>query len=138
MVQSGTMVQKVTAAVSDTLPVSVLLGTDVPELGRLLGVDPRSTHSTTVEAALVMTRAQASWDSDDLFFSPSADKVKPTRRERRATRHEHGLVRARDPPQRKDGEGVHWYSLVRWYSLIRNTEWYSLVQWYSLIQTGTV
>ena len=35
---------KVTAAVSDTLPVSVLLGTDVPELRRLLGADVRSAQ----------------------------------------------------------------------------------------------
>ena len=44
----------VTAAVSETLPMDVLLGTDVPELGKLLGVD--LGHS---EALAVTTRAQA-------------------------------------------------------------------------------
>ena len=49
---------KVTAAVSDRLPVSVLLGTDTPELSRLLRSDLATTHTTAVEEALVMTRAQ--------------------------------------------------------------------------------
>lgn len=50
---------KVKAAVSDSLPVSVLLGTDVPELGRLLRSNPRTVHTTVGEALVVMTRAQA-------------------------------------------------------------------------------
>ena len=54
----GTAVE-VEAAVSDNLPVSVLLGTDVPELGRLLQSNPSTVHSTGVERALVVTRAQA-------------------------------------------------------------------------------
>ena len=136
---------KVTAAVSDTLPMSVLLGTDVPELGRLLGVNPSSTHSE--EALVVMTRAQTrrkeeedaereeaekmssatpnpvqeqverdevSLDtvkgseeviggsfSDDIFFPTSAVKLMKSRREKRETRRQHGLVRAKDPPQKK-------------------------------------
>ena len=50
---------KVKAAVSDTLPVSVLLGTDVPELGRLLRANPSTVRTEGVEEALVVTtRAQ--------------------------------------------------------------------------------
>ena len=49
----------VKAAVADKLPASVLLGTDVPELGRLLRVNPMAIHSEVVEEALVVrTRAQ--------------------------------------------------------------------------------
>ena len=49
---------KVRAAVSDCLPVSVLLGTDVPELKRLLGGGSRSYDSvSTIREALVVTRA---------------------------------------------------------------------------------
>ena len=50
---------QVQAAVSDTLPVSVLLGTDVPELGRLLRENPNSVHTPGMGEALVVTRAQA-------------------------------------------------------------------------------
>ena len=49
----------VKAAVSDGLPVSVLLGTDVPELGQLLQINPMSTHTRGLDHALVLTRAQA-------------------------------------------------------------------------------
>ena len=49
---------RVEAAVSDTLPVAVLLGTDVPELGDLLG-RPVIPKKTPQEGALVVTRAQA-------------------------------------------------------------------------------
>ena len=50
---------KTIAAVSNTLPVSVLLGTDVPELNCLLQSNPSSTHTRGVQEALVvMTRAQ--------------------------------------------------------------------------------
>ena len=44
---------EVKAAVSDTLPMDVLLGTDVPELGELLGLD--TEH---FEAMAVTTHAQ--------------------------------------------------------------------------------
>jgi predicted aspartyl protease len=44
---------RVKAAVSDSLPVSVLLGTDVPELGRLLRSNPRTVHTTVGEALVV-------------------------------------------------------------------------------------
>ena len=52
---------QVEAAVSDTLPVSVLLGTDVAELGNLLGGGIVSRPSEHKDRALVVTtRAQAS------------------------------------------------------------------------------
>ena len=50
---------QVEAAVSDTLPVAVLLGTDVPELGDLLGrpvIQKKTPHEGD---ALVITCAQA-------------------------------------------------------------------------------
>ena len=47
------------AAVSETLPVSVLLGTDIPELGQLLRSNPCTLHTRATEDALVVTRAQA-------------------------------------------------------------------------------
>ena len=46
----------VTAVVSKNLPVSVLLGTDVPQLGRLLHATPNHQEG---DQALVVTRAQA-------------------------------------------------------------------------------
>ena len=49
----------VVAAVSETLPTSVLLGTDVPILGRLLQSNPSRIHTAGVEEAYVVrTRAQ--------------------------------------------------------------------------------
>ena len=45
----------VTAAVADCLPVSVLLGVDVPVLGKLLHGEPEVMHSHGVEEALVVT-----------------------------------------------------------------------------------
>ncbi len=45
---------EVKAAISETLPMDVLLGTDVPELGELLGLDVEKS-----EAMAVTTRAQA-------------------------------------------------------------------------------
>ena len=55
----GGVAVQVRAAVSDTLPVSVLLGTDIPELGRLLRENPSSLHTPGVGEALVVTRTQA-------------------------------------------------------------------------------
>ncbi|KAL5515656.1 hypothetical protein EMCRGX_G000854 [Ephydatia muelleri] len=50
----------VKAAVSQTLPVSVLLGTDVPELGRLLGVkSPTFGENGRQGVMMVVTRAGA-------------------------------------------------------------------------------
>ena len=49
----------VEAAVAKNLPTSVLLGTDVPELGRLLGLKPRSRWNKTPRALLAVTRAGA-------------------------------------------------------------------------------
>ena len=51
---------KVEAAISETLPVGVLLGTDIPELGNLL--EKRNIHTggmSQAEALVVTTRAQA-------------------------------------------------------------------------------
>ena len=51
---------QVVAAVSDTLPTSVLLGTDVSELGNLLGtkIAPRTTFPSEQRAYMVTTRAK--------------------------------------------------------------------------------
>ena len=53
----GNTVQ-VQAAISDKLPVSVLLGTDEPVLGKLLQANPSTVTSNGVKEVLVMTRAQ--------------------------------------------------------------------------------
>ena len=50
---------KVKVAVSEELPVSVLLGTDVPELGQLLHSNPITLHTPGFKYALVTTRAQS-------------------------------------------------------------------------------
>lgn len=51
---------QIEAAVSDTLPVSVLLGTDIPELDMLLWKQTLSqTREQEAEALIVTTRAQA-------------------------------------------------------------------------------
>ena len=113
----------VTAAVAQKLPVSVLLGTDVPELGDLL-----NSHSTSHHNTLVMTRAQARSQAeavvqaqqrqdqsevcpnpvdnppplstlDDDLFSASRERPSLTRREKRKERHHHGLERAKDRPK---------------------------------------
>ena len=47
------------AAVAKNPPVSVLLGTDVPELGKLLGLKPKSRCSERQRALLAVTRARA-------------------------------------------------------------------------------
>ena len=97
----------VEAAVSDTLPMSALLGTDVPELGELLA---------TEEAFAVITRSEAkkqkkemkeserqcedqpnslqedstTWMDhfDDELFGKSKEKTKKTKSEKRAERHQ--------------------------------------------------
>ena len=48
---------KVEAAVSEKLPMGVLLGTDVPELSTLLGTEVRLTDGN--DDVMVVTRAQA-------------------------------------------------------------------------------
>ena len=58
----GTAVE-VEAAVSDDLPVSVLLGTDVPELGRLLQSNPSIDHSTWEDRTLEVMRTERGGDS---------------------------------------------------------------------------
>ena len=50
---------KVEAAVSATLPVSVLLGGDVPELKQLLGGNTQSDSTESEDVMVVVTRAQA-------------------------------------------------------------------------------
>ena len=49
---------KVRAAVSDSLPLPVLLATDVPELGQLLQGNHVLRHTVGINTALVTTRAQ--------------------------------------------------------------------------------
>ena len=49
----------VTAAIAKGLPVSVLLGTDVPQLGQLLHANPLAVHTGGMEHTLVTTRTQA-------------------------------------------------------------------------------
>ncbi len=58
MVVDGIPLQ-VKAAVSETLPVSVLLGTDVPELGDLLGKHTLTKRPEVADVLMVTTRAQA-------------------------------------------------------------------------------
>ena len=50
---------KARAAISEHLPVSVLLGTDLKELSSLLRVNPSVTHSEDVADVMAVTRAQA-------------------------------------------------------------------------------
>ena len=126
------VVLAVTAAVADKLPVSVLLGTDVPELGKLMNQPPQEQPD-----ALVVTRAQAKAnerakaeaqdkqeqsqvcpnlvDESNPFSILDADLFEEarvrqtlTRREKRVTRHQHGLIRAKDLPRymRRDAEVV--------------------------------
>ena len=54
------------AAISDSLPMSVLLGTDVPELGQLLHGNPASFHTEGTAYALVTTRAAARRREEEL------------------------------------------------------------------------
>ncbi len=65
-IQVGGVPLLVEAAVSETLPVSVLLGTDVPELGDLLGkVEITSGHTQGADAMVVTTRARAKQQEHD-------------------------------------------------------------------------
>ena len=50
---------RVEAAISETLPVAVLLGRDVPELAQLLGGGPLEEVPESKDAMVVVTRAQA-------------------------------------------------------------------------------
>ena len=49
----------VRTALSNTLPVLVLLGTDVPQLGQLLSVNPLTVHTVGTGEAMIVTRARA-------------------------------------------------------------------------------
>jgi hypothetical protein len=52
-----------------------LLGTDVPELGRLLRSNPRTVHTTVGEALVVTTRAQAKSLEEAEARRAAADKA---------------------------------------------------------------
>ena len=54
------------AAISDLLPMSVLLGTDVPELGQLLHGNPTTIHTEGTAHTLVTTRAAARRREEEL------------------------------------------------------------------------
>ena len=56
---------EVKAAVADSLPVSALLGTDTPHLGKLLHSNPLALHTTGIDHALVTTRARARQEAVD-------------------------------------------------------------------------
>ena len=109
----------VTAAVAERLPVSALLGTDVPELRKLI-----NQHALPQAEALVMTRAQANAQTqakvqaqqkqhqsqvapnpiEDLQPLPTLDPLDSTNVDtirKREARHYHGLVRTKDRPKRK-------------------------------------
>ncbi len=106
---------EVKAAISETLPMDMLLGTDVPELGELLGLDVEKS-----EAMAVTTRAQAEQQEDqetqrnlrseakvtgmsepsitepewmdtfdDGLFEGGREKVKPSRSQKRQERRRH-------------------------------------------------
>ena len=129
---------KVKAAVAEKLPASVLLGTDVPQLGKLLLDKP-----VVEEALVVKTRAQTIKDkaeeqeheakqqecgvrphpledqdggsvidvsdgiempgqsfADDLFRQDGRAKPRQTRKQKREERARHGVIRAKDLPQK--------------------------------------
>ena len=71
----------VKAALSATLPVSVLLGTDVPELGRLLQTNPLAIHTPGASEVYVVTRARAKElekDECDRLRREAVTQVHPT------------------------------------------------------------
>ena len=72
---------EVKAAVSENLPVSVLVGTDVQELGSLLQVNPNVLRKTEVQDAMVVTRAQArkrDAEEEDQEAKQKSSGVQPT------------------------------------------------------------
>ncbi len=111
----------VVAAVSETLPTSVVLGTDVPNLRGLLQVNPSSRHTAGVEEYVVQTHSQARQEvaakmvddvettaetfgcefDEDLFEELKRNKPYLSRSQKRAKRIVHGLVRAQDRPLNK-------------------------------------
>ena len=56
---------KIKAAVSPSLPVSALLGTDAAQLGHLLQLYPLTVHMRGLEQALVTTQAQARQQAEE-------------------------------------------------------------------------
>ena len=80
----------VRAALSETLPVSVLLGTDVPQLGQLLSINPLTVHTDDIGEAMVVTRAQAQ-ESERV-------ETEQQRRQEESSVHPTPLVDAVSPP----------------------------------------
>ena len=67
---------QVVAAVAEHLPVSVLLGVDVPVLGKLLHKNPSVMHTEGVEEALVVTtrsRVRKEKEDENLRMQKEAD-----------------------------------------------------------------
>ena len=64
----------VEAAISDTLPMPVLLGTDVPELKALLTGDLKPPAQQTDEALVVMTRAMAKKQEEEEAIQAQKEK----------------------------------------------------------------
>lgn len=115
------------AAVSDTLPMSVLLGTDTPELADLL---VRSNSKESEVALAVTTRAgsrkQASLESrqeaqeaahhgnssvwmeelDDELFGVSKVKIKKSKKEKRAEKRKIAKEQADDEKEEKEDDGM--------------------------------
>ena len=53
------------AAVSESLPVAALLGTDAPQLGRLLHANPMVMHTEGMDHAIVTTCAQSQRETEE-------------------------------------------------------------------------
>ena len=78
------------AAVSENLPLSVLLGRDVPQLGQLFGCNPKAVHTVEVEEVLLMREkfekvVQENMDRQKCWYDRSA-------RERKLNKGDHVLV----------------------------------------------
>ena len=68
----------VQAAVADKLPVSMLLGRDVPEMGRLLRKE--GDVNVVPQKAMVVTRAQKRpWNVKQLLWKRKNDRMEPNR-----------------------------------------------------------
>ena len=71
---------QVTAALSDPLPVSILLGTDVPELGGLLRANPHTVHSEGSDQALVVTRPQTRHNKEEESLRQASEQASEVQR----------------------------------------------------------
>ena len=86
---------RVKAAVSEELPVSVLLGTDTPCLKELLQRTSQVVHTKDImEAFVVTTRAKAHQERERV----QRQKEEKLTRSQKNNRPAHGLVRAMDQP----------------------------------------